>query len=116
MNIDILLGKIIKKIDITLPGNEMIFTCSDNTKYKFFHYQDCCENVYIADIDGDLNDLIDLPLLSAQEISQNKNDGDNSATWTFYKFSTTRGFVTIRWIGESNGYYSESVDIEEIIF
>jgi len=98
--------------------DELKLYLSDNVYVHMYHQQDCCESVYIEDICGDLDDLIGSPLLEAEEIT-NRDDGpldssDESYTWTFYKFGTNNGSVTIRWYGCSNGYYSEYVDVKVV--
>lgn len=95
----------------------IIFTTDTGEQYRMYHMQDCCESVYIEDICGDLNDLIGSPIVVAEEVTNHdspKHSYLDSFTWTFYKFRTNKGDVTIRWYGESNGYYSESVTIEQV--
>jgi hypothetical protein len=107
-----LIGKTLTNIE--KGDDEILFTTSENKIYKMYHYQDCCENVYIDDIEGDLDDLIGSPLLMAEEVSEDDPNAYDSGTWTFYKFATVKGYVTIRWYGSSNGYYSESVSFHEV--
>ena len=112
-------GKIL--INIECKGdNEIQFTDSENNIYHMYHEQDCCEEVYIKDICGNLSHLLDSPITMAECIVNEGNIGEDewgTGTWTFYKLATVKGYVTISWYGESNGYYSETVDfvIEESI-
>ena len=76
--------------------------------------QDCCESVTIVDVVGNISALIGSPLLMADESTSDQANASESGTWTFYKFATIKGYVDIRWLGESNGYYSESVDFERL--
>ena len=113
VDVSILKGKILK--DIKIEGTESIlFIDKDDIEYEMFHDYDCCENVYIEDICGDINNLIGSKIIMAEEVINRDlsplNKYDESYTWTFYKFATVKGYVTIRWYGESNGYYSERVD------
>ena len=95
--------------------------------YELTHRQDCCEHVYIEDIvvtsvhDG-LECLENTPILKAERVTSNnvmpaglKNpeDADDSYTWTFFKLTTLKGYVDIRFFGSSNGYYSEDAELCE---
>ena len=106
-------GKTLIDIRGATVGSEGVeFLTSDGSTYRLYHSQDCCESVALNEIIGDVHDLIGTPLLEAEE-SANQDDRPNGAeswTWTFYKLGTIKGHVTFRWLGESNGYYSEGVD------
>lgn len=100
--------------DVYRDDNEVVFENNDEA-YCLTHIPFCCESVEIDDINGDLADLVGVPILNAHEAT-NKTDppksaGDESYTWSFYHFRTSKGYVTIRWYGESNGHYSEKVDL-----
>ena len=132
-NVSALIGKTIVSIEGIANSNVTIKT-TDGAEYKMYHDQDCCENVSIEDISGDLDDLVGAPIIiaeavvsceetpeqAAKEEKRKQEEGEDyydyrdSWTWTFYKFATIKGYVTIRWYGESNGDYSESVDFHPL--
>lgn len=119
-----LLGKVLTEISVSDNEEEITFYTDSGEVYLMYHEQDCCESVYVEDVIGDLSCLIGSPILQAEEsssynetpdgIEERLRYGDDSFTWTFYKLATIQGYVTIRWLGESNGYYSESVDFKRL--
>lgn len=124
--LSMMVGKTIVKASDAKQGAEvLLFLMDDGSAYAFHHEQDCCENVAIEDVCGDMADLIGSPLVQAEEVTSNDARPadpftgaqcslryEDSQTWTFYKFATVKGSVTIRWLGQSNGYYSESVNVK----
>lgn len=106
-----LVGAVLVSAVLSEDDNEIIFTFEDGRVYHFRHDQDCCEHVYVESIIGDLQDLVGTPLTMAEEVSNASSKNDmGSETWTFYKFATIKGYVDVRWLGSSNGYYGEGVN------
>lgn len=117
-----LVGKTLTAVRGSKGDDTIVFECSDGTKYQLYHCQDCCESVSVEDICGEWEEILNSPILKAEESTnipegfvdpfaeQDKNGyGRDSFTWTFYRITTMLGQVVIRWYGTSNGYYSESV-------
>jgi len=116
-NFENLKGKVLR--EVAVEDYEIRFVTVDGEVYRMFHHQDCCESVYVESVVGDVEDLIGEPILVAEEVTSYENpegfesEYQESFTWTFYKLATRKGYVDIRWYGESNGYYSESVSFEK---
>ena len=115
-----LVGKTMVEAGPSEDKSEFIFKDTEGNYYRLYHSQECCESVSIEDICGSPEDLIGYPILQAEESTSNTNPEDikkeyqDSFTWTFYRITTMKGQVVIRWYGESNGYYSEGVNFEKI--
>ena len=121
-------GKTLKSVTGDVGFDEVTFKTTDDETYMLLHFQNCCESVLIEDINGHLDDLVGSEILVAEESSNHDPTPDGSPdkkteaekrwndshTWTFYKIATAKGHVVIRWLGTSNGYYSESVDFIKV--
>lgn len=109
-------GRILANVE-QIGNDQIVFTTLGGDIFTMYHEQDCCEDVVVESITGDLADLIGVPILLAEEATSGDRPADvpapeyrdDSETWTFYKLATIKGYVDIRWHGSSNGYYSESV-------
>ena len=105
------------KVPPTKYDDVIYFHMHDGTVFKMYHMQDCCESVSIEDITGDIADLNDAMIIKAEERTSPyvaKDDWGESGRWTFYDIQTNKGCVQLRWLGTSNGYYSEGVDIVKL--
>jgi hypothetical protein len=97
----------------------IVFTEADGSRFVMGYEADCCASCEIVDLNGNLADLVGVPIALADE-SSSEPDGwkpdeyDDSYTWTFYRLATCKGHVDIRWFGSSNGYYSESVSFYRV--
>lgn len=121
-----LLGKRITKIEgLDIGSEELKFYTADFHVFKVFHRQSCCEHVRLEDFEGDVEDLVGHVLTTAEQVSsQDRFDGkpqaseycpeDDSFTWTFYRLGTDHGMMTLRFLGESNGYYGEEMEIKDL--
>jgi hypothetical protein len=114
-------GKTLRRVE-QVDDDRIEFEDTEGKKYALYHSQDCCENVVVESITGELADLIGTPILLAEEAESNDNPPDykpeyyqpESQTWTFYKLRTIKGSVDLRWHGTSSGLYSEKVNFAEV--
>ena len=95
--------------------SDMLITLEGGIQLLIHHDQDCCEHVYYTGGDSHailLNrDVLDIRVESS---TLEKNGDWDSATENLVYFELSDGVEVLRWIGESNGYYSETIDIEDV--
>ena len=116
--VSLLIGKTLECVEINEDWDEIYFSCTEGEAFRAYHMQDCCEIVRVHDISGSLQGLIGSSIVEAEEVIDSENwpsdvpesEWTESFTWTTHRLKTASGIeVSVRWLGESNGYYSESV-------
>ena len=111
-----LVGEVLDTVDIDREENQILLTTRSGRKFVVYHEQDCCETVAISGQDGSFDKLIGKPIVEARDIAVDTGDDEiESQTTTTLVFRVDDQTVISRWVGDSNGYYSESVDIAELI-
>lgn len=109
--IEDIIGKRI--MDCWHSEDEFQLLFNDGKVLRLWHYQDCCETVELTDIDGDIGDLIGGTCNEAEVVNSGEFEAQHKTMqWTYYKFGTEKGSISLRWYGASNGYYSVDVNHE----
>ena len=103
---------------IALDGDSLKIV-TDKYKYNLYHEQDCCEYVRLVKIIGDIDNILNEEIIFAEEDSGANDpawhtdyDYDDHHTWTKFVLGTKNANVEFWFLGESNGYYSEHIDIK----
>ena len=110
-HIDDLVGKVIKG----WAYSDMYFQIlTDDHIYIFYHEYDCCESVWLTQVDGISDKIIGSRIVIAEVVTDEKDTEYGPITWSFYKIGTNKGMIDFRWQGESNGYYSETVGLVKV--
>lgn len=114
ISIDSLKGEVLAHIDTF--DDVILLTTISGREIRIYHRQDCCESVSIVGTEGQLKDLVGKVIVDAKHEEQQVSGDYDSVTFSELTFRTSDTTVISRWRGESNGYYSESVDLEEVKF
>ena len=103
-----------KKITGIYYDEENFQILTDDGVYAFYHEQDCCESVNLTQVDGISDKIIGSRIVIAEVVTDEKDTEYGHITWSFYKIGTNKGMIDFRWQGESDGGYSETVNLVKI--
>jgi hypothetical protein len=113
---DVLVGEVLDAVDIDREKDQILLTTRSGRQFLIYHEQKCCETVEISGQDGSFDKLIGKPIVEARDNAvDTSEEAADSQTTTTLVFRVDDHTVISRWVGDSNGYYSESVDIAELI-
>lgn len=75
---------------------------------RLAHIRQCCETVWLEDVNGDLSDLENFPIVRAEE----KYGKSEDESWYFYTLATKNGYVDLRFCAELDTMYSTNATLD----
>ncbi len=107
-------SEVVESIDIDRKENKIMITTISGRRFMFCHNQDCCESVTIVDVDGYKQEDLKGDLLQIDYETFEPMDYCDHTTLTNIRFVCNHRTMIVRWVGTSNGFYSETVSFCEI--
>jgi len=109
-----LIGEVLTHIDVDSAEDRITLTTQSGKQFLIHHEQDCCESVSITRC-GSAYVGEGIKVQDAREIIESNVPASESATRTIFVINeNSYSKIWIEWLGESNGYYSESVSFVEV--
>jgi len=107
-----------KLLAIESRSDECVVSTSGGV-YGITHLQECCECVRLERSELCEASIGEEILEASEEFIENDpkwftGSHDESYTWSIYTIRTASGVSTIYFLGESNGYYSETTEVEKL--
>ena len=104
-----LLGKMVESITLNDDKTELTIVCKGGYRYLMMHEQDCCESVWLDDLDGELSDWQNVTVLEASESASLADSTEMQ--WTFYRLACNLHSLCLRWCGSTDSVYSMGVTL-----
>jgi hypothetical protein len=107
---DMLIGKVVSRIERLVQSDEVHFYLDSGEVLRMWHYQACCEEVVLESVDTELSE-VEGTIKRFEETTLEVSSDEQWTSATFYNITIGSTMFNMRWYGSSNGYYSESVDL-----
>ena len=107
-------------VSIKACDDELVLMDTNNVEYKLQHYYDCCETMSCPKVEGAVADILNKTIVLAEDDypadpDWYKDYADESHTWSRFALGTADGSKVTWWfLGQSNGYYGETMTLSKV--
>ena len=102
------------KIEGIVLHDDVLYILTTYRVFALRHVRNCCEAVWLADGADEIENMVGEEIRKIRIDVSPKGTDEQSITWTFVNIQTNRDSYNLRWVVESNGYYSETIQLDDL--